>query len=168
MHSKTRRVSRRLHYIFTSILADSCEYGYIKEEMICDCLIVGIRDESLSERLQMESDLTLEKAKKIIRQREAVQQQQGILKGSTKTLETVTKSKARNKMGKAQKKATSLTQPMTRQHIPGKLLHNAEMCRRCRKSSHSWQLCPAKVTTCFCCNRKSHYGSHCLSKQWLR
>ena len=47
--------------------------------MICDHLVVGIRDESLSEKkLQMESDLTLEKVKKLIRQSEAIQQQQGI------------------------------------------------------------------------------------------
>ena len=58
--------------------------------MIRDRLVVGIRDKSLSERLQMESDLTLEKAKKLIRQSEAVQQQQGILKTSNETLESVT------------------------------------------------------------------------------
>ena len=66
-------------------LADICKYGDIKQEMVRDHLVVGIRDESLSERLQMESDLTLEKAKKLIRQSEAVQQQQGILKSSNKT-----------------------------------------------------------------------------------
>ena len=48
-------------------LADSCEYGDLKEEMIRDRLVVGIRDKALSERLHMESDLTLEKAKKLKR-----------------------------------------------------------------------------------------------------
>ena len=33
-------------------LAESCEYGNIKDEMIRDRLVVGIRDESLSERLR--------------------------------------------------------------------------------------------------------------------
>ena len=36
--------------------------------MIRDRLIVGIRDKSLSERLQMDAALTLEKAKTAIRQ----------------------------------------------------------------------------------------------------
>ena len=49
-------------------MADSCEYGNLKQEMIRDRLIVGIRNETLSECLQMESDLTLEKVKKLIRQ----------------------------------------------------------------------------------------------------
>ena len=42
-------------------LVESCES---KEEMIRDRLVVGIRDTSLSERMQMESDLTLDRAKK--------------------------------------------------------------------------------------------------------
>ena len=42
-------------------LADGCEYGNLKQEMIRDCLAVGIRDEALSERLQMSSTLPSKK-----------------------------------------------------------------------------------------------------------
>ena len=62
-------------------LAQGCEYGVMTDELIRDRLVVGIRDESLSEHLQIESKLTLEQAKKFIRQREAIHQQQSILKG---------------------------------------------------------------------------------------
>ena len=62
-------------------LAENCEYGNMKSEMLRDRLVVGICDQSLSEKLQMDSDLTLEKAKKQIRQREAVHEQQQELKG---------------------------------------------------------------------------------------
>ena len=55
------------------------KYGKMTDKLICDRLVVGIRDDSLSERLQIESNLTLEQAKKFIRQREAIQQQQSIL-----------------------------------------------------------------------------------------
>ena len=41
----------------------------MKDEVICDKLVIGIRDESLSESLQMEAELTLDKAKQFIRQR---------------------------------------------------------------------------------------------------
>ena len=51
--------------------------------MIRDQLVVGIRDSSLSERLQLDANLTLEKAKIAIRQKEAVQEQQGILNGDS-------------------------------------------------------------------------------------
>ena len=57
--------------------------------MIRDRLVVGIRDSSLSERLQMDESLTLEKAKKLVRQREAVKEQQSFLKKEECTLEYV-------------------------------------------------------------------------------
>ena len=48
-------------------LAEHCKFGNMRDELIRDCLVVGIRDNLLSERLQMESELTLDKAKKLIR-----------------------------------------------------------------------------------------------------
>ena len=76
-------------------LAGNCEYGTLLDEIICDCLVVGIQDSRLSEQLQTESELTLEKAKKIgrheseltlekakkiVRQKEAVHGQKMLLK----------------------------------------------------------------------------------------
>ena len=49
-------------------LAESCTYAALKEEMIRDHLVVGIRDKCLSEKLQMDAALTLEKAKTTIKQ----------------------------------------------------------------------------------------------------
>ena len=53
-------------------LVEHCEYGDLRDEMIRDRIVVGIQDSALSERLQMDPDLTLEKAKKLVCQREAV------------------------------------------------------------------------------------------------
>ena len=49
-------------------LAENCDYGNLKDELIRNRLIVGIVDSSLSERLQMDSELTLAKAMTAIRQ----------------------------------------------------------------------------------------------------
>ena len=54
-------------------VAETCNYAGLKVERIRDRLLVGIRDKSLSERLQMNAALTLEKAKTTIRQQEAIQ-----------------------------------------------------------------------------------------------
>jgi len=62
-------------------LAENCDYGAMKTEMIRDRLVVDIRNHALSEKMHMDPKLTLEKAKKTIRQKEAVQQQQKTLKG---------------------------------------------------------------------------------------
>ena len=55
-----------------------CQYGNLRDKMINDCIIVGIRDSALSKRLQMDPrpDLTLGKVKKLVRPREAVHKQQ--------------------------------------------------------------------------------------------
>ena len=63
-------------------LAKNCNYDNLKDEMIEDRLVVGIQDTVLSEKLQMDVDLTLEKAKTAIRQREAVHEHHDILIGS--------------------------------------------------------------------------------------
>ena len=43
-------------------LAEHCNYGNLREEMIRDRLVVGIRDSKLSEKLQLDDALTLERA----------------------------------------------------------------------------------------------------------
>ncbi len=53
-------------------LVETCDYGALKDETIHDQLVVGIRDPTLSEKLQLNVELTLEAAKKEIRLKEAV------------------------------------------------------------------------------------------------
>ena len=43
-------------------LAEHCNSRDLKEELIRDRLVVGLRDAALSEKLQMDPELTLEKA----------------------------------------------------------------------------------------------------------
>ncbi|UYV83113.1 PLEKHD1 [Cordylochernes scorpioides] len=42
-------------------LADSCEFEGLHEQLIRDRIVVGVRDKALSERMQLDSELTLEK-----------------------------------------------------------------------------------------------------------
>ncbi len=53
-------------------LAEHCNFGPLKDELIRDRVVVGIRDLSLSEKLQMDSDLTLSKAVGQVKQNEMV------------------------------------------------------------------------------------------------
>lgn len=54
-------------------LAEHCDYGTLKEELIRDRIVVGIRDLKLQQKLQLNSELTLEKAKTTVRLNERVQ-----------------------------------------------------------------------------------------------
>lgn len=44
------------------VLAEHCSYGVLHDELIKDRLVVGLSDAQLSERMQLDRDLTLEKA----------------------------------------------------------------------------------------------------------
>ena len=129
-------------------LVETCEYGNLTEELLRDRLVVGIRDSSLSERLQMDPELTLEKAKRIARQREAIkdhhQQLSGVM-GDQITIDYV-------------KKAGETT---PRQSGSGS---NEKPCKRCGKDHKPNDKCPARNATCFKCNRKGHFSAQCLSK----
>ena len=62
-------------------MVEHCNYGDLKSEMIQDHHIVGILSKFLFERLKLNLDLTLEKAKKMVCHCEAVQEQQQVLSG---------------------------------------------------------------------------------------
>ena len=57
-------------------LAQYCLYDNLHDEMVQNWIIVGIHDAVLSQKLQMDPDLTLEKATKLVRKSEAVNKQQ--------------------------------------------------------------------------------------------
>ena len=120
---------------------------------------MGIRDNALSERLQLDSNLTLEKVKKTVRQREAVHdhsQQLNPSKHEPMTVDTVKK----------------VNKPVVRPGGQSNFAYNSgrgsgdkQSCKRCGKNHGHADKCPAKKATCYRCNRKGHFSSQCLSKQ---
>ena len=62
-------------------LAEHCGYNALHDEMIRDRLVVGLRDASLSEKLQLDAELTLDKAVTRVHQDEAVKKHQSVLRG---------------------------------------------------------------------------------------
>ena len=64
-------------------LAEHCGYAALHDKMIHDRIVVGLRDAKLSETLQLDTELTLENAVTKVRQSEAVNQQQPLVRGSS-------------------------------------------------------------------------------------
>ena len=146
-------------------LAENCDYGAMKTEMIRDRLLVGIRDHALSEKMQMDPKLTLETAKKTIRQKEAVQQQQKTLKGVKEPtcLEAVHPGANRQKRpGRRDHQRMSSQRGASKEQKPHS--SQAKQCTRCGKGQHPRDKCPAKDATCHKCQRKGHYSALCYSK----
>ena len=154
---RTQRQGETAEEFITSLysLAADCQYGNLRDEMIRDRLVVGILDTSLSERLQMNADLTLEKAKQIVRQREAVQKQQTILHRGEQPSETMVSYLKGDKRSSSRKSST----PPQRQQS-----QHSQKCTRCGKGPHSRGACPAKEAICHKCKKKGHYSAQCFSK----
>ena len=62
-------------------LAETCQFGTLKKELIRDCIIVGIRNAVLSQKLMQDDTLTLDKAVKQVKSSELVKEHHEILKG---------------------------------------------------------------------------------------
>lgn len=143
-------------------LADNCEYGALHDELLRDRLVVGLQDSSLSERMQLDKDLTLAKAITMARQSEEIKRQQTDLRGEASvnkaTMDAVHVRKAkpnkfRNKEQK-QFKSSKLQQ----------IKQDNKTCTKCGKSpAHASMHCPAKNAECHNCGKRGHYGRVCRS-----
>ena len=67
-------------------LIEDCNYGGLQDEVIRDRLVVGIRYQTLLEKMQLDPDLNQEKAKKMAGQQEAICDQSRKLKKEKKGL----------------------------------------------------------------------------------
>ena len=149
------------HYITALYtLSEDCDYRALREELIRDRLVVGIRDVKLSERLQMDPNLTLQKAKKMVRQVGAVQEQQLILKGESSS-DPIQVDHLR---GKPRARTSPVFKPQSRKRPSPKLTTSPKQCSRCGKGSHKKDECPARDAVCHKCLRKGHYAALCFSK----
>ena len=140
---------------------ENCQYGELAQEMICDRLVVGISDKALSEQLCTHADLTLEKAKTMIRQREAIHEQRDMLQQNGMTKHTTTLDQIKSKYGRhTGRRAT----PRTGGTAPHKSVRPAaQKCKRCGNKSHPRDQCPAKDAECYKCKKKGHFSSQCLT-----
>ena len=140
-------------------LAADCNFGDLKYQLIRDRIVVGIRNQALSEQLQSDPELTLEKAKTLVRQREAIHDQQQFLKPSSDASASVAAVKSTQKYtGRHPNQRNSNTQR------PQQTTAGPKKCSRCGKSPHSHEVCPAKDATCRKCKRKGHFSVMCYSK----
>lgn len=128
-------------------LAEHAEFPQ-KEESIRDRLVLGLNDLDLSEKLQLESDLTLKKAITIARQHEQVKQELAEQRATGQNVDRVRHQK---------------TGQHYKHRFPGSDKHSQEhkhSCGRCGQS-HEAGKCPAKGKQCHKCGKMSHFAKMC-------
>ncbi|KAL5505300.1 hypothetical protein EMCRGX_G006710 [Ephydatia muelleri] len=120
--------------------------SFFGEDLIRDRLVIGIRHEALSRRLQMDPELTLGKATRMVHQEEAVKEQQVALK--------------QNKDGEGSVRAEIGRMKISKPKEPT----SKQACWRCG-NHHDYGKCPAYRATCYSCRKRGHFKSQCSSKR---
>ncbi len=144
-------------------LAEHCNYGILREEMIRDRIVVRILDAKLSEKLQLNPNLDLATAILQVRQHEEVKKQQAVLRSASTPgqMAAVSHNNKRPAYRRklAQRVSHSQSQPTSTK---------PKQCGKCGKTpKHSWTECPAKGVECRKCHKKGHFAAVCRSAQKL-
>ncbi|XP_075560035.1 uncharacterized protein LOC142591620 [Dermacentor variabilis] len=137
-------------------LADSCEFKEMKERLIRDRFVVGLRGQLLSEELQMDPNLTLSTALAKARTSETVKEQQAELKEREDTIPEacITVVKPEKTPGKSKK--------FTRGHKPA---YCGNFCSFCAGPFHPRSSFPAKQDRCRFCRKLGHFEKACRKKR---
>ena len=147
-------------------LAENYGSVALKQDAIRDRLVVGMRDARLSQRLQLDSKLTLEKAKTALRQAESVREQHQTLQGAGGQAGNSRSNPIQLDLVRPRGETPRETPPRSkpRRGRPKPDSSKKKQCTRCGHGSHSRADCPARDATCHKCQRKGHYSAQCFSK----
>ena len=137
------------------VLIQYCDYGNLRHEMLRDRIVVGLRDVNLSEKLQMNPELTLKQAQDIVRESEAIKKQQNELRAS---------STADDELDAIRSNPKRYLKKLPPGNNKQKQKHRGK-CTRCGRSPpHKRENCPAGNTTCNKCSKLGHWAVVCRSK----
>lgn len=149
-------------------LAEHCNYGPLHDELIRDRIVVGLADTKLSERMQMEKDLDLEKAINMARQSEEIKRQQNtrrteassVMQMEASSVDRLIKKRQKNEKPRYTNQRNSGARPC--QHAQNKDKDSSQ-CYKCGGPSHPKNECPADAK-CHGCGKKGHYQRVCRNK----
>eukprot|EP00117_Sycon_ciliatum_P016581 scpid41840/ scgid0554/ Retrovirus-related Pol polyprotein from transposon opus; Protease; Reverse transcriptase; Endonuclease len=155
-HQPTESLDDFLNELYR--LADRCNSKAMHDEMLRDRLIAGLAEARLSERLHLDSDMTLEKALAQARQSAAIKEQQTTVRAAAdQSLFAVRQDQGRLR--------SSRDRPPLRD-APSSSRHStpsSDSCPWCGYESHPRARCPASRVTCKGCGKTGHFQRVCRS-----
>lgn len=125
------------------VLAKDCEFSSA-EERVRDRFVVGLNDDEISDKLQLEIDLTLKKAIDIARQFEQI------------------KNQKKERQQSVNIDAARQTNPVRKFRSQGQPTTSASKCNYCGYANHMNKTkCPAYGKRCKACNMLNHFAQVC-------
>ena len=155
-------------------LAEHCDYGLLREQMIRDRLVVGLLDANLAEKLQLESDLKLADAAARARNSETVKSQQSTVRGSPTlpvsthtavTVDAINVRPRRGRTGQFHRRAAdaSTSRSVQQQWSSSSTASSSRKCTWCGNAQHPRDSCPARKARCRKCRKMGHFAAVCRS-----
>ena len=142
-------------------LAKYCNFGTLTEELIRDRIVAGVLDRKLSEKMQLDSNLTLEKATTMARQSERVKLQQSTVHQDSKQVK-IDRVKA---PGYKNRENKTPLQMKNRKFFE----QTKSVCSWCGGPWHKEKkMCPATNAVCNFCKKKGHFSKVCKKRSEVR
>lgn len=143
-------------------LADKCDYSTLKESLIRDRIVIGIADKKVSQRLQLNSELTLDQAVTIARQAETQYNEAKNLRLN----EGQGQASSINKVYMGKKNYDTKDDWNNKTTSSKKFSNvNNNICLRCGSARHQQgKHCPAVNSKCRKCDRIGHWDRVCRTK----
>ena len=149
------------HYITDVIkLAEHCQYGELRDDLIRDKLVSGIRDDSVREKLLGIKDLSLTEAIETLRANQAMKFRVWDMASGTADDPTAG-STVRQKKPRDRELREKTTKDKKNARHPSPV---TKMCKFCgQKHEFKRGMCPAAEKKCKKCGKKGHFAKVCLS-----
>ena len=138
-------------------LAKSCKFGSLQDELVRDRIVIGILDKKLSEQLQLDDKLTLQKCIERVMQSAMIKEQQTTLK---KVIEIDNLNKPTHSGSKNfNSKKFSHSKNFQKKFNNNKPEHFDLPCKKCNNKMHFVQgKCPAEKSKCRNCHNIGHWA----------
>lgn len=151
------------------VLAEDCNYGNSKDEMIRDRIVFGTSSQKVREKLIAEGEkLTLEKAIQIAQSHEYSQEQLKTMSGQEVHAVSHSHNQNTRKAGRSSPSQNAAKDTERRRPPQARPKHHhktkTQECDRCGYDHSTSAKCPAKGKQCKSCNRWDHFAKKCFSK----
>ena len=141
-NTRTQRDGETTDHYVTDLKtkAQACEFGKLKDSLIRDRIVCGIRSDKTRSRLLREPDLTLQRAVDICRANETSSQMKSFTSDQINDLPAIHRIRS---------------QPKQAQKL---------YCDRCGYWNTKQQVCPALGAECRKCGRRNHFAKVCRTR----